>query len=139
MTPAGYSGTPLVKKLGIKEGHMVRTIGEPSEFRGLLEGLPASVRMHTGLDGQADIVMIFATERAVLEREIPPAATAIFPDGAIWVAWPKRASKVPTDVTEDTVRAIALPLKLVDNKVCAISDVWSGLRVVWRKEHRGKG
>lgn len=137
MTPAGYSGTPLVKKLGIKEGHVVRTIGEPPEFRALLEGLPASVRVQPGLAADADVVMIFVTERDVLEREIPNAAEAIFPNGAIWVAWPKRASKVPTNVTEDTVRAVVLPQKLVDNKVCAINDVWSGLRVVWRKEHRG--
>ena len=134
--PAGYSGTPLVKKLGIKEGHVVQTVGEPPEFGGLLEGLPKSVQMRPGIAGEADIVMLFVTEREVLEREVPPAASAIFPNGAIWVAWPKRASKVPTDVTEDTVRAVVLPQKLVDNKVCAINDVWSGLRVVWRREHR---
>lgn len=134
--PAGYSGTPLPRKLGIKNGHAVAIVDEPPELRELLEDLPDDVELRAGITAPADIVLLFATERAELERELPGAAEAIFPRGAIWVAWPKKASKVPTDITEDVVREVALPARLVDNKVCAISDVWSGLRVVWRKEHR---
>ena len=132
---SGYSGTPLVKKLGIKDEFIVATIGEPPEFRGLLDVLPAGVEF-TQLDGPADIVMLFVTERAVLEANMSSAADAIFPGGAIWVAWPKKASRVITDVTGDMIRDIVLPMGLVDNKVCAIDEVWSGLRVVWRKELR---
>ena len=133
---SGYSGTPLVKKLGIKDGFKVATVDEPSEFRGFLIDLPDAVDFEVGVAGEPNIVMLFVTERAVLEDVIPKAAEAIFPAGAIWVAWPKKASKVPTDVTEDTVREVALPMGLVDNKVYAISEIWSGLRVVWRKELR---
>jgi hypothetical protein len=134
---AGYSGTPLVKKLGIKEDHRLAIIDEPTELRPLLGELPPGVELRPWIAGQpADIVMVFTTQRARLEAELPAAAEAIFPDGAIWVAWPKKASKVPTDMTEDVVREIALPARLVDNKVCAISDIWSGLRVVWRRQHR---
>lgn len=80
--------------------------------------------------------MLFVVERSRLEGDLPGAAEAIFPDGAVWVAWPKRSSGVPTDMTEDVVREVALPMGLVDNKVCAISDVWSGFRVAWRQENR---
>lgn len=132
---AGYSGTPLPKKLGIKEDFVVATFDEPPEFRGLLVELPEGVEFRQEPQ-DADVVMLFVTDRAVLESRLLPAARAVFPSGAVWVAWPKKASTVPTDVTENTVRAVALPLGLVDNKVCAISDVWSGLRVVWRKENR---
>ena len=86
--------------------------------------------------GSPDVAVLFFTRARALEERLPIAARAIFPNGAIWVAWPKRAAKVPTDITEDTVREIALPMGLVDNKVCAIDDVWSGLRVVWRRENR---
>jgi hypothetical protein len=132
---AGYSGTPLARKLGIKEGHVVATIDEPPELPALLD-LPPGAGLRPGTAEPADIVLLFVIRRERLEAELPAAAAAIFPAGAIWVAWPKRASKVPTDITEDTVREVALPARLVDNKVCAISDVWSGLRIVWRKEHR---
>ncbi len=112
------------------------TVDEPDDFRGLLDGLPDEVEIRTGLDGSPHIVVLFVTERAALEEHVPKAAGVIPPDGAIWVAWPKKASRVPTDVTEDVVRQIALPLGLVDNKVCAISHIWSGPRAVWRREHR---
>jgi hypothetical protein len=98
--------------------------------------LPGGVEFRPGIEADAALVLLFATERAGLERHLPGATAAIYPDGAIWVAWPKKASKVPTDMTEDVVRDLALPMNLVDNKVCAISDIWSGLRVVWRKEFR---
>ena len=86
---------------------------------------------------RADVVVSFHTARADLERRVPKLLDVLDVDGGLWIAWPKKASKVPTDITEDTVREVFLPLGLVDNKVCAIDDVWSGLRVVWRKEHRG--
>lgn len=134
--PAGYSGTPLAKKLGIKEAHRVVLLDEPKEFRSSLDDLPDGVTFAKKLGSPADVIVTFITERSVLEHHIDDAAADIFPAGAIWVAWPKKASKVPTDMTEDVVRELALPRNLVDNKVCAISEVWSGLRIVWRKEHR---
>jgi hypothetical protein len=135
----GHLGTPLAKKLGIKGGALVATVDVPDELLGFFEDLPDGVEFREGTDGDAAIVLLFATERADLERHLPGAAAAIYPNGAIWVAWPKKASKVPTDMTEDVVRDLALPMNLVDNKVCAISDIWSGLHVVWRKEHRRRG
>ena len=134
--PAGYSGTPLAKKLGIASGATVALLGEPDGFRVLLEPIPDDVEFRTSLRGHADVVVLFTTKRAEFERRIDAAGRAVFPAGGLWIAWPKRASKVPTDMTEDVVREVALPLGLVDNKVCAIDDVWSGLRVVWRKELR---
>ena len=134
--PAGYSGTPLAKKLGIVEGSAVSLIAEPDDFRTLLEPIPAEVRFRTSLRGRADVVVMFVTARAELERRVDTAGRVIFPTGGLWVAWPKRASKVPTDMTEDVVREVVLPRGLVDTKVCAIDDVWSGLRVVWRRERR---
>jgi hypothetical protein len=132
---AGYSGTPLPKKLGITEGSTLALLGAPA---GLLDGLPSGVTVKRQARGSADVVVAFFTERRELERRIGALGTMIFPDGGLWVAWPKRASGVATTVTEDVVRAVALPLGLVDNKVCAIDDTWTGLRVVWRREHRGR-
>ena len=132
----GYSGTPLARKLGIKEGHTIAVLHEPEGFRGWLAPLPDGVRFRKSIGTNPDVVIVFATKRAVLERNLLKAAEAVYPDGAVWAAWPKKSSKVPTYITEDTVREIALPRGLVDNKVCAVSDVWSGLRVVWRKELR---
>ena len=134
--PAGYSGTPLAKKLGIAEGSTVALLAEPDQFRSLLAPVPDAVTFKTSLRGSADVVVLFATRRAEFERRVAAIGRTIFPAGGAWFAWPKRASKVPTDITEDTVREIVLPLGLVDNKVCAIDDTWSGLRVVWRKERR---
>jgi hypothetical protein len=133
---AGYSGTPLAKKLGIKEGALVATVDAPDELLDFFDQLPGGVEFKPGIEADATIVLLFVTERAALERHLPGAAESIYPDGAIWVAWPKKASKVPTDMTEDVVRDLALPMNLVDNKVCAISDIWSGLRIVWRREFR---
>lgn len=133
---AGYSGTPLARKLGIKTGHIVAVLDEPDGFREWLKPGPDGVRLRKAIGNSPDIVIAFATRRAVLTRRVESASEAIFPDGAIWAAWPKRSSGVSTDITEDIVREIALPLGLVDTKVCAISNVWSGLRVVWRKELR---
>ena len=101
---AGYSGTPLLQKLGVKPG--------------------------------AEVTVFFTSERVDLERRIGELGKAIFPDGALWISWPKKASKLPTDITEDVIREVVLPLGLVDGKVCAIDDAWSGLKIMWRKEKR---
>lgn len=135
--PAGYSGTPLAKKLGIKSGCLLVVLRGPKEFKDWVAPLPERVRLRKSLAPGPDVVMVFAQKRAQLEGLLAQAAPAVFPHGAVWVAWPKKASKVPTDMSEDTVREIVLPRGLVDTKVCAISEVWSGLRVVWRKELRG--
>jgi hypothetical protein len=134
---AGYSGTPLPTKLGIKEGHTVATLSEPDGFGATLGPLPAGADLVHDLRGHRDVVVAFFTARAALEKRLAALTKAIFPDGGLWIAWPKKASKVPTDITEDVVRAVALPTGLVDNKVCAIDDVWSGLRLVVRRENRG--
>jgi hypothetical protein len=134
--PAGYSGTPLPKKLGIREGATVAILGAPDGFDATLGPLPAGTRIRRRAHGRADVVVSFHTDRADLEARVPRLLDALDVDGGLWLAWPKRASGVPTDLTEDSMREIFLPLGLVDNKVCAIDDTWSGLRVVWRKELR---
>jgi hypothetical protein len=134
---AGYSGTPLATKLGIKPSHVVGVIDAPEHFAALVEPLPDGVQIVRGVRSRRDVVVAFFLRRADLERQLAAMTKAVFPAGAIWVAWPKKASKVATDITEDVVRAVALPTGLVDNKVCAIDDVWSGLRLVVRKELRG--
>ena len=134
--PAGYSGTPLVQKLGIKSSMVIALLGAPDGFDDLLVGLPDDVTIRRRSQGHLDLVMSFQTERAVLERRLPAILKVLDKGGSLWVAWPKKASKVPTDITEDTVREVALPIGLVDNKVCAIDETWSGLRVVWRRELR---
>lgn len=134
--PAGYSGTPLAKKLGIKPGHVVAVINGPDEFRELLVDLPDDVEMNSDLASHPDVVVAFYTDAAKLEADLDRLGEAIFPDRSLWLAWPKKTSKVATDLTGDVVRATVLATKLVDVKVCAISDTWSGLKVLWRKEHR---
>ena len=136
MTAAGYSGTPLAKKLGIGAGHIVATLHAPDDLESLLAPLPAGVVLRTDLRARPDVVLHFCLERREFERRLPQLGRKVFPGGAIWIAWPKKASKVPTDMTEDVVREVALPTGLVDNKVCAIDATWSGLRLVWRKELR---
>lgn len=133
---AGYSGTPLAAKLGIGPGAAVRLVGAPEGFEDLLAPLPDGVAVRRRGPLRADVVVLFTTSYAALAREVPRLGEAVFPANALWVAWPKRSSGVATDVTEDSIREVALPLGLVDNKVCAVSDVWSGLRLVWRKERR---
>jgi hypothetical protein len=133
---AGCSGTPLAKKLGIGEGTTVALLDEPETFRGLLAPVPDGVDLRPTVRGHCDVVVAFFRRRAAFERRLPAMGRAVFPDGAVWIAWPKRASGVRTDITEDVVRDVALPAGLVDNKVCAIDDTWSGLRIVWRRELR---
>ncbi len=133
---AGYSGTPLPGKLGIREGAVVAFPGAPPEFAVALGDLPPGVTVKRRTVPPLDVVVAFFVRRARLERRLAPLARAIFPDGGLWIAWPKRASGVATDLTEDVVRELALAGPLVDNKVCAIDETWSGLRLVYRLEHR---
>jgi hypothetical protein len=136
VSPAGYSGTPLAAKLGIREGHRVALLHAPDGFDAGLAPLPAGVRILHRLAPDLDVAVLFVTRRPELERRFAEVAAALTPAGGLWVAWPKRASKVPTDVTEDVLREVGLPQGLVDNKVCAVNEVWSGLRFVWRRENR---
>jgi hypothetical protein len=132
---AGYSGTPLVKKLGIKPGARVQFVNDPPEFEPLLKDLPA-IKKANG--GTSDYVHLFVRSQAELKKQLGAAKKSLEQDGMIWVSWPKKASGIATDVTEDTIRAHALPLGLVDIKVCAIDDTWSGLKLVIRRENRKK-
>ena len=133
---AGYSGTPLAKKLGIKEQTSVVAVDAPSSYRKLLEPLPAAVRFASKIDKTVDVVHLFSTEKAELSRALVSYRKALQPNAAVWVSWPKKSAKVATDITEDVVRELALPLGFVDIKVCAVDDVWSGLKLVVRKELR---
>ncbi|HEY6684910.1 MAG TPA: DUF3052 domain-containing protein [Propionibacteriaceae bacterium] len=133
----GYSGTPLPQKLGIKPGMSIAIIEAPPEIEGILGELPDGVTISHRLTGHRDLVLIFITRQADLASRLPGLINAIAPNGMIWVAWPKRASKIETDMTEDVIREIVLPASgLVDVKVCAIDQVWSGLKLVIRKELR---
>jgi Protein of unknown function (DUF3052) len=133
---AGYSGTPLSKKLGLKPASCVLAIAAPDEYLSLLEPLPQEVVFERSPGPHVDIAHIFIRERKELAMYLTSLRRKLRPDAAIWVSWPKKTSKVPTDVTEDVVRAVALPLGLVDIKVCAVTEVWSGLKLVVRKELR---
>ena len=133
---SGYSGTPLPRKLGIREGSRVAVVSAPAGFARVLKPLPSGVELRTGARGRCDVVLYFVTRRAELARRFPSFVRALETDGGLWVAWPKKASKVPTDMTEDVVREVVLPLGLVDNKVCAIDATWSGLRFVRRVADR---
>ncbi|MCC6830766.1 MAG: DUF3052 domain-containing protein [Thermoleophilia bacterium] len=132
MTTSGYSGTPLWKKLGIREGARVGLLGAPDGAEALLEPLPAGVRLLRRLAGGLDVAVLFTDSAAHLERRLPAVRAAMTPAGGLWVAWPKRSSGVPTDLTEDVARDLGLAAGLVDNKVCAIDATWSGLRLVTR-------
>ncbi|MBL8644194.1 MAG: hypothetical protein JNK21_09690 [Rhodospirillaceae bacterium] len=135
----GYSGTPLAKKLGFKPDTSVALIGAPPFMRSVVGEAGAKAQptdKAKGVKGPVAAAHVFTTEEAVLKAALPVLMKAIARDGMIWVSWPKKASKVPTDITEDTIRKLALPLGLVDVKVCAVDDVWSGLKLMIRKENR---
>jgi hypothetical protein len=138
MTPAtpGYSGTPLAKKIGLKDGTRLVPVNAPPEYAAWLGTLPPGAALVARLGPSADIVHLFATKRSNLARELKQLRTTLRSDATTWVSWPKKASKVPTDITEDVIREIALPLGFVDTKVCAVTEVWSGLKLVVRKELR---
>lgn len=134
--PTGYSGTPLARKLGIKEGCKILLIDAPADYRTLLEPLPSSVQFVARLSKSVDLVQVFTTRRSVLERVLVAARQTLAPRAVVWVSWPKKAAKVDTDITEDTIREVALPLGWVDIKVCAVDEVWSSLKLVVRKALR---
>jgi hypothetical protein len=136
LQPAGYSGTPLAKKLGIVAGSHVAARHAPVDYRELLAPLPDRVVFDAKVAATTDVVHVFADRRSVLAQELGTLRKSIRSNGVVWVSWPKKASKVPTDITEDTIRELALPLGVVDVKVCAVSEVWSGLKLVIRKELR---
>jgi hypothetical protein len=133
---AGYSGTPLAKKLGITEGRTVVAIGAPRNYKALLAPLPPNVKFVKSDDRNADIVHLFVTDRGELADRLARLVSTIRPDAAVWVSWPKKASGVVTTVTEDRIREIALPLGFVDVKVCAVDETWSGLKLVIRTARR---
>ncbi|HUR85011.1 MAG TPA: DUF3052 family protein [Solirubrobacteraceae bacterium] len=136
MSTAGYSGTPLPAKLGFRPGMRAHLSNAPENFDALLGDLPGGVRVLARPAPDLDLVVLFVRERRELQRRLPGLQAKLTSAGMIWVAWPKRASKVPTDMTEDVVRDIALPRGLVDVKVCAIDETWSGLKLVTRLENR---
>jgi hypothetical protein len=133
---AGYSGTPLGKKLGIKPGMRIVLLEAPDDYARLVAPVPEGVRFSTRLIEGADMVHVFATGKELLARSLVRALPKLSRDGMIWVSWPKKAAKIPTDVTEDRVREAALRLELVDVKVAAVDTVWSGLKLVIRKDRR---
>ena len=134
----GYSGTPLARKLGIAAGSRVAPLQAPDDYLDWLAPLPDGVRFTAKVSAATDIVHVFADRRADLAACLQDLRGRIAPAAAVWVSWPKKASRVPTDITEDTIREIALPLGFVDVKVCAVSAVWSGLKLVIRKALRGQ-
>jgi hypothetical protein len=136
---SGYSGTPLPKKLGIKPGSTVAFRTAPPEFAAALGELPEGVRVKRRAAAPLDVLVAFFVDRADLDARLRALSRTIFPDGGLWIAWPKRSSGVATDLTEDVVRELGLGLGLVDNKVCAIDETWSGLRLVHRLRDRPAG
>jgi hypothetical protein len=135
---AGYSGKPLVQKLGIQPGFCIFTVGAPVTYGDIVGQLPAQVTVARRLTGKVDMIHVFATKAAALAVKLPAYRDAIQPDGMVWVSWPKKSSGVATDLTDDVVRETGLRRGLVDVKVCAIDDIWSGLKFVIPKDQRIK-
>jgi hypothetical protein len=136
---AGYSGTPLPQKLGIKPGLTVVTINTPRHYRRLLGTTPEGVTFSGRLKPDSSFVHVFIKKRSELEKRLSVLREKIADTGTVWISWPKKSSSMPTDVTEDVVRAVALPLGFVDVKVCAIDETWSGLKLMVRRENRKQG
>ena len=143
----GYSGTPLAKKLGIREGSRVAVIGGvggvggvggDAGYAALLAPLPPGVELAAQAGPATDIAHLFVTRREDLQQRLTELRRVLKPDAALWVSWPKKSARVATTVTEETIRELALPLGFVDIKVCAVTEIWSGLKLVIRKELRGK-
>ena len=132
----GYSGTPLIKKLGIKAGSEIYLVNAPENYFSLIEPLPEGVTVSTRLRQSTDLIHIFTSKKTELSKELHAYRSKIKPTAGVWVSWPKKSSKLPTDITEDTIREVALPLGFVDIKVCAVTEVWSGLKLVIRKGQR---
>jgi hypothetical protein len=133
---SGYSGTPLAKKLGIRAGARLFLHRAPDNYPQLLAPLPAGVQTVMRIDCDTDLIHVFTDRRSDLGRALQRARRSMRPDATIWVSWPKKASGVPTDITEDVVRELALPMGLVDIKVCAVDETWSGLKLMLRKSER---
>jgi len=133
---AGYSGTPLAKKLGIKAGYKLYPVNSPADYLQLLDPLPENVLLLDSAEADVDLAHLFTNSRDELFGQLAKLRHVIKQDGTIWVSWYKKAAKLPTEITEDTIREAAFPLGLVDVKVCAVDDKWSGLKLVVRKEHR---
>jgi hypothetical protein len=133
----GYSGTPLHRKLGIKPGHVVALLGEPSGWA--IADLPLDVSVRHQLRGRLDVIVGFFGRRAKLEQRLPRLLNALPGDGSLWIAWPRRASGHVSDITENGLRDLILPTGLVDTKVAALDDDWSALKFMWRKELRSRG
>lgn len=136
MSTAGYSGTPLPKKLGIKEGSRIAFVNEPPHWDKTLGHLPPGVTVKAQARGPLDVVVLFVTRRKQLDRRFRALARALDPAGGLWIAWPKKSSDVETDLTFLSVQEIGLDAGLVDNKVCAVDDIWSGVRFVVRRSDR---
>jgi hypothetical protein len=136
MATPGYSGTPLAKKLGLKSPLKFLTINAPGEYASWLGDLPEGVKLVTKARPPVEAAHVFTTESAFLDAALSRLRNELKQDGFVWVSWPKKSSKVLTDITEDTIRDIALPLGFVDVKVCAVSEIWSGLKLVIRKTER---
>ncbi|MCB1041864.1 MAG: DUF3052 family protein [Acidobacteria bacterium] len=134
----GYSGTPLWKKLGLKPGHNVFVANPPENYRALIEPLRSQVAFVPLVTGDVDLFHVFSKESQDLQQHLAAIRANMRHDSVIWVSWPKKASKVPTDITEDTIRTLAFPLDLVDIKVCAVDATWSGLKLMIRRENRQK-
>ena len=135
---SGYSGTPLAKKLGIKQGSRMFLLDAPEGYASLLDPLPQDVQFDNHPSHAVDIAHVFVTRKEDLKEYLTTFRKKLKPDAVVWVSWPKKAAKVPTSVSEDTIRELALPLGFVDIKVCAINEIWSGLKLVVRKELRCK-
>ena len=133
---AGYSGTPLPGKIGIKPGARVLAVDAPKTYAALISPLPLKAALVSTLDDRVDVIHVFVTRKADLSRFLKSAVGKMRSDAALWVSWPKRAAGVPREVTENTIREVALPLGFVDIKVCAVDEIWSGLKLVIRKENR---
>ena len=134
---AGYSGTPLVKKLGLKAGDTVCLLGAPTGFVKMLTPLPDGITFASKIAKTCDAVHLFTAKKTELARVLATCRKTLAPDAMIWISWPKKTSKLPSEITEDTIREVALPMGLVDVKVCAVDETWSGLKLMLRKELRG--
>lgn len=133
---AGYSGTPLVRKLGIRPNEKIVALNAPDNYEALLQGLPEGATSTNRMTSGAQFAHLFVTRRADLKRQLTSLRTKLADAGMLWVSWPKKSSGVATDITEDTIRAVALPLGFVDVKVCAVDEMWSGLKLMIRRENR---
>jgi Protein of unknown function (DUF3052) len=133
---SGYSGTPLAQKLGIRVGARLFVHGAPANYPVLLAPLPEGVRTVARIDLETDVIHLFATRQSDLTALLQRALNSMRPDAAVWVSWPKKAAGVPSDISEDAIRALALPTGLVDIKVCAVDETWSGLKLVLRRTER---